>query len=242
MDSGFKSLSLRLADWWVSSKEIDLENMKKEKQHPTTECLAAALHPDSLKENKLIQHWSWEYRIEQQSWGFGWSIFKIGKTKMKEVTWCCDCSDHTYNSIHISNWCCKIAPEHQFQQEKRTSNHLFTGEGAAAFGVQVACYMKDGSMSLVRDGFDALSSTLKTHLRKILQKTKQCIISLGKKSCEIERRRRSPIHNLPIGLYRILVKDWHGYWACVSMHPLVQSQDCFLCAAPKTNRGSKKTE
>jgi hypothetical protein len=67
--------------------------------------------------------------------------------------------------------------------------------------------MKDGSMSLVRDGFDALSSTLKTHLRKILQKTKQCIISLGKKSCEIERRRRSPIHNLPIGLYRILVKD-----------------------------------
>jgi hypothetical protein len=26
------------------------------------------------------------------------------------------------------------------------------------------------------------------------------------------------------------------------MHPLVQSQDCFLCAAPKTNRGSKKTE
>jgi hypothetical protein len=48
---------------------------------------------------------------------------------------------------------------------------LFTGEGAAALGVQVACYMKDGSMGLVRDGFDALSSTLKTHLRKILQKT-----------------------------------------------------------------------
>jgi hypothetical protein len=73
--------------------------------------------------------------------------------------------------MHISNWHCKIAPEHQVQQEKRTSNHLFTGEGAAALGVQVACYMKDGSMGLVRDGFDALSSTLKTHLRKILQKT-----------------------------------------------------------------------
>jgi hypothetical protein len=84
---------------------------------------------------------------------------------------------------------------------------LFTGEGAAALEVQVACYMKDGSVGLVRDGFDASSSTLKTHLRKILQKTKQCIISQGKKSCEIKRRGRSPIYNLPIGLYRILVKD-----------------------------------
>jgi hypothetical protein len=64
--------------------------------------------------------------------------------------------------------------------------------------------MKDGSMGLVRDGFVASSSTLKTHLRKILQKTKQCIISQGKKSCESERRGRSPIYNLPIG---ILVKD-----------------------------------
>jgi hypothetical protein len=42
----------------VSSKEIDFQNMKKEKQHPTTERLAAALHPNSLKANNLIQHWS----------------------------------------------------------------------------------------------------------------------------------------------------------------------------------------
>jgi hypothetical protein len=38
-----------------------------------------------LKANNLIQHWSWEYRIKQQSWGFGWSILRLGKLRWKKL-------------------------------------------------------------------------------------------------------------------------------------------------------------
>jgi hypothetical protein len=49
---------------------------------------------------------------------------------------------HIYSHIHIS---CKLHQSTEFQliqHAKRTSNHLFTGEGAAVQGVPVTCYMK----------------------------------------------------------------------------------------------------